>query len=521
MKVWRVLAVGGVVLSAMTLVVGGGVAAASSPNQATGAPTISLSASGGHQGVGTPLHMVGLRAVSASHSSGTGSGFLVFFQQYAKQLSIKVGRTSAVSLDYGDYAYGLVPSGTYTVVATSGASTVATGTVTVSSGQYVTAMIYPAKGGAATITGFVNDQTPVPVGKSRIVLRNTANVGPVDIYLNGVRVASHLANTPSSPQSVSLIIPAEKLNITVVRAGQPLSNFLYFQPGQRVLPGDLLNTFVIGYVNKTVNHIHLLNSATPLGVGYRLYAADGGVFNFGDASYFGSMGGKPLNKPIVGAAPTTIGLGYWLVATDGGIFSFGNASFYGSAGHLTLNKPVVGMAATPNGGGYWLVASDGGIFSYGNAGFYGSTGGQNLNKPIVGMAATPDGRGYWLVASDGGVFSFGDAGFYGSTGAISLNKPIVAIVPTVDGHGYWLVASDGGVFSFGNAHFYGSTGGIHLNKPIVAAMAANYSLGYWLVASDGGVFSFGAAQFYGSTGAIALNAPIVFGSAPGALIANH
>jgi hypothetical protein len=81
--------------------------------------------------------------------------------------------------------------------------------------------------------------------------------------------------------------------------------------------------------------------------------------------------------------------GYWEVASDGGIFSFGDATFFGSMGGQTLNKPVVGMAATPDGGGYWEVASDGGIFSFGDATFSGSMGGQTLNKPVVGMAVTP------------------------------------------------------------------------------------------------------------------------------------
>jgi hypothetical protein len=39
------------------------------------------------------------------------------------------------------------------------------------------------------------------------------------------------------------------------------------------------------------------------------------------------------------------GGGYWLAASDGGVFSYGDATFYGSAGNLKLNKPVVGMAA--------------------------------------------------------------------------------------------------------------------------------------------------------------------------------
>ena len=36
--------------------------------------------------------------------------------------------------------------------------------------------------------------------------------------------------------------------------------------------------------------------------------------------------------------------GYWLVGSDGGVFSFGDASFYGSMGNTALNKPIVGMA---------------------------------------------------------------------------------------------------------------------------------------------------------------------------------
>ena len=112
------------------------------------------------------------------------------------------------------------------------------------------------------------------------------------------------------------------------------------------------------------------------------------------------------------------GQGYRFVASDGGVFDFGDAGFWGSTGSIHLNAPMVGMADTPSTNGYWLVASDGGIFGFGDAAFFGSMGGRHLNKPIVGMAATPDGRGYWLVASDGGIFSFGNAPFFGSTGGM-------------------------------------------------------------------------------------------------------
>ena len=55
------------------------------------------------------------------------------------------------------------------------------------------------------------------------------------------------------------------------------------------------------------------------------------------------------------------------MASDGGIFSFGDAGFYGSTGGTPLNQPVTGMSAVPDGGGYWLVGADGGIFSFGTA----------------------------------------------------------------------------------------------------------------------------------------------------------
>jgi hypothetical protein len=70
-------------------------------------------------------------------------------------------------------------------------------------------------------------------------------------------------------------------------------------------------------------------------------------------------------------AATPSGRGYWFVASDGGIFSFGDAQFYGSMGGRSLNRPIVGMAAAPSAQGYWLVAQDGGIFTF-NVAFLGS-----------------------------------------------------------------------------------------------------------------------------------------------------
>jgi hypothetical protein len=449
------------------------------------------------------------------HSQTAGSGFLgIFNEATTATLEISMNGAPPVQVGQGDFNYGLVAAGTYSVTATEGATLFARGMVVVGAGQNVTALIYLAPNGghgAPVITGFVNARSAPPVGSSRVVFRNTSTEKSVDMYLNGKEVASGLGNNPSSPTSVSAIVPAGEVSIYVTRHGQPITKPLYFEVG-KLLPGNLLNVFVVGAFSGSYQ---FLTNSIPLGAGYRLYAADGGVFSFGNAGFYGSTGSIHLNQPVVGASTASVGLGYWMAAADGGIFAFGSAGFYGSAGDIHLNNRVVGMASLPDDSGYWMVASDGGIFSYGVASFYGSMGSQPLNQPIVGMAATPGGGGYWLVAADGGVFSFGDAHFYGSTGDLKLNKPIVGIIPTADGAGYWLVASDGGVFSFGDAHFYGSTGGLVLNKPVVAGVATPDSLGYWLVASDGGVFSFGDAQFYGSTGSLVLNEPIVAATGQG------
>ena len=187
---------------------------------------------------------------------------------------------------------------------------------------------------------------------------------------------------------------------------------------------------------------------------------------FGDAQFYGSMGGKPLNWPIVGIAATPDGGGYWEVASDGGVFAFGDAQFYGSMGGKPLDQPIVGIAATPDGGGYWEVASDGGIFTFGDAQFFGSMGGKPLDKPVVGIAASPG--GYWEVASDGGIFTFGDTNYLGSMGGMKLNKPMVGMWSTGSGNGYWEAASDGGIFNFSSAApFLGSMAGTKLNAPVV------------------------------------------------------
>ncbi|MEM9606699.1 MAG: CapA family protein [Actinomycetota bacterium] len=170
------------------------------------------------------------------------------------------------------------------------------------------------------------------------------------------------------------------------------------------------------------------------------------VIELGSASDVGDLAEVVLNDEVVAMASSTDG--YWLAAADGGVFAFGDAGFFGSMGGSPLNAPIVGMAATPTADGYWLVAADGGVFAFGDAGFFGSMGGSPLNASIVGMASTNAGEGYWLVAADGGVFAFGDAPFVGSIGGVGSDHPVVAVAASPAGDGYAILDRSGTVWRF-------------------------------------------------------------------------
>ncbi|MDB6122542.1 MAG: N-acetylmuramyl-L-alanine amidase, negative regulator of AmpC, AmpD [Pedosphaera sp.] len=233
------------------------------------------------------------------------------------------------------------------------------------------------------------------------------------------------------------------------------------------------------------NRIGIARTAT--GNGYWIGASDGGVFSFGDATFYGSMGGHPLNSPVVGICARPQGDGYWLVAADGGIFTFGAAPFQGSMGGQPLNQPIVGMACTADGSGYWLVAKDGGIFSF-NAPFRGSLGGQGYTD-VIGMGTSFNNNGYWLVRATGSIYSYG-ANYYGGGEA---GNSVRAICPNSNGTGYWQVKNNGNIFSYGSVAYAGGA-----NQLTFVGMARGPSnSGYWLVKDDGAVFSFGDAVYKG------------------------
>jgi hypothetical protein len=127
--------------------------------------------------------------------------------------------------------------------------------------------------------------------------------------------------------------------------------------------------------------------------GYWLATQDGQVLNFGAPS-FGSLTGKTLPAPIVGIAAEPDGGGYLLVGANGNVYNFGHAPWFGSpaASVVHLSSPVVGIATEqatgaqqqPN--GYYVVCANGDVYNFGIF-LPGSPIGLPLTSPIDGASS--------------------------------------------------------------------------------------------------------------------------------------
>ena len=231
--------------------------------------------------------------------------------------------------------------------------------------------------------------------------------------------------------------------------------------------------------------------------GYWLVTADGGVFTYGDAPYYGGANNPPLRQLVVDAVPTPSGNGYWMVTSDGAVFTFGDARYLGGANGFRLRNEAVGIAATPTGNGYWITTADGGVFSFGDARFYGGANNPPLSQLVVGIAGHPSGNGYWLVTADGAVFAYGAARYYGGVNGLPIGSRVAGMARTASGNGYWIAAENGGVFAFGDAPFHGSAGG-GLGAPIEAIQRSRLGNGYLLVTKAGSVVARGDAVYLGA-----------------------
>ncbi|HUZ08618.1 MAG TPA: hypothetical protein VMU76_00400 [Acidimicrobiales bacterium] len=167
--------------------------------------------------------------------------------------------------------------------------------------------------------------------------------------------------------------------------GSTLQIFTYGDAGFYGQPADTYSGVAREFVPTGVSVV-----ATPSGRGYWVLqlplSGAGKVSAFGDAGFMGDTTGLATAGEPTGMAATPDGRGYWLAFSDGGVFAFGDATFAGSMAGKPINAPMVGIAGSP-GGGYWTVGGDGGVFSFGGAPFLGSMARQPLASPVVAIAA--------------------------------------------------------------------------------------------------------------------------------------
>jgi len=64
-------------------------------------------------------------------------------------------------------------------------------------------------------------------------------------------------------------------------------------------------------------------------------ASDGGIFTFGDASFYGSLGAQPINEGAwaTSFSATKDGLGYYILDSLGRVYTFGDAKYMGDPNH--------------------------------------------------------------------------------------------------------------------------------------------------------------------------------------------
>jgi hypothetical protein len=369
----------------------------------------------------------------------------------------------------------------------------------------------------------------------------TARVAVGANYLSGSGTAQNVAvgrATPATPNITDVPSPANEFfgfTAIVNRNGDGATSVTSNTPNVCSVGTNGLTVTFVGFGNcsLTANVGQGTDYLAATGIpqsfpvkeashGYWLVGSDGGIFSFGTAAFHGSMGGTPLQRPVVGITPTSTGNGYWLVASDGGLFSFGDSSYYGSLPGLgfhpagsklpqSLNAPIVGMVPTATGQGYFMVASDGGVFAFGDAQFEGSCPGIG-GCAGAAVAVMPDrsGKGYWLVTTTGAVYAFGDASFYGAPPQSSVS--VVDAVATPDGRGYWLLYANGVVDPFGDAGTLGNpVGYVNVFNSATAIFRTADGQGYWVAAARGDVFSYGDAPYLGGMSAAGLNGQIIAG----------
>ena len=183
-------------------------------------------------------------------------------------------------------------------------------------------------------------------------------------------------------------------------------------------------------------------SAFPSNSGYDLITSRGQSIAGGGGAWFGDAFQVPpagstqaVNSPypdfITDFAPSPKGSGYWLVGANGSVYAFGQAGFFGPG---TRNYAIYG--SLPYHGGVSLGSQGTPVSRSTSANQPApppidppAPTGFHPGSSIVAISPTRSGNGYWLVGSNGTVYPFGDAWALVDLSQIPLQATCLGIIP--------------------------------------------------------------------------------------------
>lgn len=141
-------------------------------------------------------------------------------------------------------------------------------------------------------------------------------------------------------------------------------------------------------------------AATPSDTGFFVTNAAGAVETCGSATSLSTLPAKGVTvNDIVEVVAYAPGGGYWLVGADGGVFAFGAARWWGTAALTSNRRSVVAITPTADSQGYWTVTSTGTLYPFGDATALAPS--TPTQGEVLGLVVDPTSGGAWVVHANG------------------------------------------------------------------------------------------------------------------------
>ena len=209
-------------------------------------------------------------------------------------------------------------------------------------GGSTTSEVTGSNGEATSPTLFANDTSGAFTATATV-----AGLPPVYFYLDNLvgtpsNVVAGLGSSQSTADGTAFAVP---LAVTVTDSdNNPVPDIVVTFSAPSAGASGVFSTTGTHYASVTTDSkgiaVAPTFSANDVSGGYIVTA------NVSGDPYPASFSMVNIASVSQPSAASNKGKGYWEVASDGGIFSFGDAGFYGSMGGKALSKPIVGIAVS-------------------------------------------------------------------------------------------------------------------------------------------------------------------------------